>query len=131
MYYAFHDTQLLYRLIDDGDSTQAQKENNKDNVRRVVQFCINETDCRRMQVLSYFNEAFDPRDCHETCDNCKNPGGAPKSDVTAVAQDAVGLVRSIEGDQVTMLYAVDVFYGSKAAKVRSPTRVAPRRRPPR
>lgn len=119
LYYAFHDTQLLYRLIDDGDATPAQKENNKDNVRRVVQYCINEADCRRMQVLAYFGETFDPRDCHKTCDNCATPGGGkPKSDLSDVAKDAVGLVRSIEDDKITMIYAVDVFYGSKTAKVR-------------
>ncbi|KAL8293156.1 hypothetical protein RQP46_000850 [Phenoliferia psychrophenolica] len=120
LYYAFHDTQLLYRLIDDGDATPAQKENNKDNVRRVVQYCINEADCRRMQVLAYFGETFDPRDCHKTCDNCATPGGGkPKSDLSDVAKDAVGLVRSIEDDKVTMIYAVDVFYGSKTAKIKA------------
>ncbi|KAK4703284.1 bloom syndrome protein, partial [Phenoliferia sp. Uapishka_3] len=119
LYYAFHDTQLLNRLIEDGDATPAQKENNKDNVRRVVQFCVNTTDCRRKQVLSYFNEAFDEKDCHKTCDNCASSGGSVKEDVTSLAKDALQLVRSLEGEKVTMLYVVDVFYGSKAAKIKA------------
>ena len=99
-------------------------------MRRVVQYCLNETDCRRMQVLSYFGEVFDPNDCHKTCDNCATEGGRLKSDLTNVAKDAVGLVRSIEQDKITMIYAVDVFYGSKTAKVRPRPFSSPSKRSP-
>ncbi len=29
--------------------------------------------CRRKFILHYFGEAFDEKNCHELCDNCKNP----------------------------------------------------------
>lgn len=39
-------------------------------------------------------------------------------DVSEIAKDAIRLVQSVEGDKgVTMLYAIDVFRGSKNAKV--------------
>ena len=118
LYYAYGDTKLLMRLIDEGDGTNEQKEHNRANLRRVVQFCMNETDCRRTQVLQYFGEQFPKEQCHKTCDNCMSPKNVEQKDVTELATDAVRLVSSIERDKgITMLYAIDVFRGSKLQKV--------------
>ena len=121
LYYAYGDTKLLMRLIDEGEGTREQKDHNRANLRRVVQYCMNETDCRRTQVLQYFGEQF-PRDqCHKTCDNCMAPKNVELRDVTGLAKDAMGLVKAIQKDKgVTMLYAIDVFRGSKTQKVRLP-----------
>lgn len=120
LYFAYGDTKLIYRLIDDGDGTREQKENNRSNVRRVVQYCMNLTDCRRTQVLGYFGEQFSKDDCHKTCDNCMQVHQVEQRDVSDFAKDAIRLVQSMERDKgVTMLYAIDVFRGSKGAKVGS------------
>ncbi|GAA5845290.1 hypothetical protein JCM9279_004831 [Rhodotorula babjevae] len=118
LYYAYGDTKLLMRLIDEGEGTREQKDHNRANLRRVVQYCMNETDCRRTQVLQYFGEQF-PRDqCHKTCDNCMAPKNVELRDVTGLAKDAMGLVKAIQKDKgVTMLYAIDVFRGSKTQKI--------------
>lgn len=109
---------MIYKLIDDGDGTKEQKDNNRANVRRVVQYCMNLSDCRRSQVLSYFGENFSKQDCHKTCDNCMLVTKMKQQDVSEIAQDAIRLVQSVERDKgVTMLYAIDVFRGSKNAKV--------------
>lgn len=119
LYFAYGDTKLIYRLIDDGDGTREQKDNNRSNVRRVVQYCMNNTDCRRSQVLGYFGEQFSKDNCHKTCDNCMQVHQFEQRDVSSFAKDAIRLVQSMERDKgVTMLYAVDVFRGSKGAKVR-------------
>jgi len=119
LYYSYGDTKLLMRLIDEGDGTNEQKEHNRANLRRVVQFCMNETDCRRTQVLQYFGEQFPKEQCHKTCDNCMSPKNVEMKDVTELATDAVRLVSSIERDKgITMLYAIDVFRGSKLSKVK-------------
>ncbi|KAH9951444.1 P-loop containing nucleoside triphosphate hydrolase protein [Amylocystis lapponica] len=39
-------------------------------VKEDVEYGENNVDCRRQQVLSYFGENFDPRNCHGKCDNC-------------------------------------------------------------
>ena len=44
------------------------------NITRVVEYCENQVDCRRQQVLLYFNEPFDPLLCQGTCDNCAKHG---------------------------------------------------------
>ncbi|GAA5907235.1 RecQ family ATP-dependent DNA helicase [Sporobolomyces salmoneus] len=118
LYYNYADTKLLMRLIDEGDGTYEQKEHNRANLRRVVQFCMNKTDCRRSQVLGYFGEQFPKEQCHKTCDNCMSPKDVVMMDVGELASAAVRLVSAIERDKgVTMLYAIDVFRGSKIAKI--------------
>lgn len=118
LFFSYGDTKLINRLIDEGEGTKEQKDNNRSNVRRVVQYCMNLTDCRRSQVLSYFGENFNKDDCHKTCDNCMLLNRVEQKDVSEVAQDAIRLVQSVEQDKgITMLYAIDVFRGSQAAKV--------------
>ncbi|GAA5954091.1 hypothetical protein JCM10213_007118 [Rhodosporidiobolus nylandii] len=118
LYYAYGDTKLLMRLIDEGDGTPEQKDHNRANLRRVVQYCMNETDCRRTQVLQYFGEIFPREECHKTCDNCMAPKNVEVRDVTDLAKDATLLVKEIQKDKgVTMLYAIDVFRGSKSQKI--------------
>jgi bloom syndrome protein len=41
------------------------------NLRRMVEFCENQVECRRTSLLEYFGEHFSRADCHDTCDNCK------------------------------------------------------------
>ncbi|PWN54448.1 ATP-dependent DNA helicase [Violaceomyces palustris] len=119
LYYAYKDKSSLERLINDGDGSWAQKELQKENLRKVVNFCMNDTDCRRVQVLQYFNEAFTADQCHRTCDNCStNVGCFQKQDVTDLAVKALKLVIELcSTSQVTLLYCVDVFRGSKIAKI--------------
>ncbi|GEM11171.1 bloom syndrome protein [Rhodotorula toruloides] len=118
LYYAYADTKLIMRLIDEGDGTPEQKDHNRANLRRVVQYCMNETDCRRSQVLHYFGEQFPREQCHKTCDNCLAPKNVEHRDITDLAKDATQLVKAIQKDKgVTMLYAIDVFRGSKTQKI--------------
>lgn len=81
---------------------------------------MNDTDCRRVQVLRYFGDnVFTKEDCHKTCDNCLSAKNVEKRDVTELAQDVVRLVKDLQNQKgVTMLHAVDVFRGSKNQKVR-------------
>lgn len=126
LYYSYADTKLLMRLIDEGDGTYEQKEHNRANLRRVVQFCMNKTDCRRTQVLAYFGEQFPKEQCHKTCDNCMSPKDVVMKDVGELASAAVRIVSAIERDKgVTMLYAIDVFRGSKIQKVSMVFRLSP------
>jgi superfamily II DNA helicase RecQ len=37
---------------------------------------MNEVDCRRSQILQYFDEAFSADKCNKTCDNCKRGLGS-------------------------------------------------------
>ncbi|KAG8976336.1 ATP-dependent DNA helicase sgs1 [Tulasnella sp. 425] len=119
LYYTFHDTSVLFSMIDKGELAgvklpQAEIQRQKDEVTRVVQYCQNITDCRRTLVLRYFGEEFDSIQCKARCNNCVNNKGSVKEDTTAAAVDVLKLVQSLTSrDRITQLQAIDVFCGSK------------------
>lgn len=116
LYYGYGDTYQLKKMIDDGEGSVEQKERQHRMLRNVVQFCENRSDCRRVQILSYFSEQFPREECNATCDNCRSNSNPETKDVTDYAANAIRLVQRIEQD-VTLLHCVDIFRGSKSKKV--------------
>ncbi|KDN42055.1 hypothetical protein RSAG8_07100, partial [Rhizoctonia solani AG-8 WAC10335] len=111
------------RMVEHGDKAQqrplspSEKQRQKDEIRQVVQYCQNTTDCRRSQVLEYFSERFDPSHCYKTCDNCiSHSEGLKNEDMTEVVCIALELVRSITASRPIMNDAIDAFRGSKRKK---------------
>ncbi|KAG7664815.1 SGS1 [[Candida] subhashii] len=120
MFYGYRDARSMQGLIQrDQDITEEAKENHLAKLRQVVQYCENITDCRRKQVLQYFNESFDPKDCHKKCDNCQNYTSVStvEKDCTDHAKNIINLVRSIQEDRVTVLHCQDVFKGLNHNKI--------------
>ncbi len=117
LYYGYQDTSALKRMIDDGEGTWDQKERQRQMLRNVIQFCENKSDCRRVQVLNYFNESFNREDCKASCDNCNSNSTFETQDFSALATAAISMVKKIEDAQVTLLHCVDVFRGSKTKKI--------------
>ena len=120
LYYCYRDARSLQNLIHrDENLTEEGKENHLAKLRQVVQYCENTTDCRRQQVLHYFNESFNPVDCKKQCDNCKNYNHVTvvEKDCTEYAQDIIKLVKSIQSEKVTVLHCQDVFRGMKHSKI--------------
>ncbi|PWN24308.1 ATP-dependent DNA helicase [Microstroma glucosiphilum] len=133
LYFSYKDTGTIKRMIDDGDGTEDQKEQQHGNLRRVVQYCMNKSDCRRSQVLQYFGEVFPSESCHHTCDNCcysaANHQQAVLQDLTVQARHAVELVKDLSRPAgpvrggakggCTLLHYVDVFRGSQSKAIRT------------
>ena len=66
MYYCYKDARSLQNLIQrDEELSELGRESHLAKLRQVIQYCENTTDCRRKQVLQYFNETFDPANCHK------------------------------------------------------------------
>ncbi|RHY00483.1 hypothetical protein DYB36_004025 [Aphanomyces astaci] len=86
LYYSFKDLSRRRNLIaQDRDNPQHQNVHFQ-NLRRMVEFCENQVECRRTSLLEYFGEHFSSDNCHHTCDNCKarsNGAAFEKKDVTA------------------------------------------------
>lgn len=117
LYYGYQDTSALKRMIDDGEGSWEQKERQRQMLRTVVGFCENKSDCRRVQVLSYFNEPFKSEDCNGACDNCNSKSSFESKDFSSYAIVAIALVERIEHQNVTLLHCVDVLRGSKTKKI--------------
>lgn len=114
MYYSFKDKQMIDYFIDKGDGDWQQKERQRQNLRMMLQFCENITDCRRQQVLEYFGEKFDAALCNKTCDNClaNESSSIQNRDLTEMTKCILAMVRGLESHKVTMLQSVDVFRGT-------------------
>ncbi|KAF8605685.1 ATP-dependent DNA helicase [Ceratobasidium sp. AG-I] len=118
LYYCYSDCHSMNRLIDKNKDSRMlsyeEKQRQKDDVRQVVQYCQNTTDCRRTQVLAYFSEKFNPIQCYKMCDNCTNHrDGMHPEDMTDVACTILELVRTISNSRATMNNVIDAFRGSK------------------
>jgi bloom syndrome protein len=82
------------------DGDKAVKDVHMDNLYRVVQFCENQTECRRVQLLHYFGETnYDKtqcRVCQDTvCDNCSNTLDYVEKDVNEEAKAFVQTVNQV------------------------------------
>lgn len=128
LFFNYKDSNGIRLMIDEGEGTRHQKEQQHDNLRQVVMYAMNTLDCRRAQILQYFGEVFAAESCHHTCDNCCRMQQAPHdaaamahTDVSAMATQALGLVDAVvrAGDSVTMLHCVDVLRGSTKTAIKA------------
>jgi RecQ family ATP-dependent DNA helicase len=117
LFYAPRDATTLRRMIMDGDGNWEQKERQNLMLQKMIGYCENKSDCRRSQVLEYFNERFDKSQCNGSCDNCKSDSVYEKCDMTDLAKAAIRIVRAVQDANVTLAYCVDVFRGSRIKKV--------------
>ncbi|KAI2886947.1 hypothetical protein CBS147343_3097 [Aspergillus niger] len=121
LYYCYKDTSTISSMIDKGEGSKQQKNRQRQMLHNVVQYCENRSDCRRVQILAYFNEYFRRQDCNASCDNCKSDSVFELHDFSHYAASAIKVVRyfqSIE-DKVTLSYCVNIFRGS-VKRFRSP-----------
>ncbi|UJO23873.1 ATP-dependent DNA helicase hus2/rqh1 [Fulvia fulva] len=117
LFYGFGDASKQKRFIDEGEGSHEQKERQRQMLKKMTQYCDNRSDCRRVQVLSYFSERFDPEDCDGGCDNCTSDSSFHDVDYTDYAEKAIELVRKVHKEKVTLLHCIDVFRGGKSSKI--------------
>lgn len=118
LFYNWADVSKHMNMINrDEGLTKEQKDRNRESLLHVARYCQNKTDCRRTQVLRFFDESFDPRDCHQTCDVCSAPDrdNHEQKDVTDRVIDVIAMVDAFT-ENITMKMAVECFTGKKGAK---------------
>ncbi|XP_044512347.1 ATP-dependent DNA helicase Q-like 4A isoform X2 [Mangifera indica] len=86
-------------------------ETNTDNLLRMVSYCENDVDCRRLLQLIHFGEKFDTGNCKKTCDTCSKIKGFTEKDVTETAKQMVELVK-LTGQQFSSSHILEVYRGS-------------------
>ncbi|KAF0893130.1 hypothetical protein E2562_023164 [Oryza meyeriana var. granulata] len=72
-----------------GSLQEQALETHKENLLRMVSYCENDVDCRRLLQLIHFGEMFDPSCCAKTCDNCLKELRWIEKDVTNIARQLV------------------------------------------
>lgn len=114
LYYNYGDTKIIEFLIaNNHNATSEQKSRQREELKYVVQYCENRTDCRRKLVLSHFGENFSPVECNKTCDNCtRNLTGT--KDYSKQAREILSLIR--ETGKISFIQAVDAYRGSTNKK---------------
>ncbi|OMP01612.1 hypothetical protein COLO4_11772 [Corchorus olitorius] len=86
-------------------------ETNTENLYRMVSYCENDVDCRRLLQLLHFGEKFDSANCQKTCDNCCTVNSFVEKDITNIAKQLVELVKST-GQQYSSSHILEVYRGS-------------------
>lgn len=111
-------------ILSDNSQTKESTSVHLNNLYRVVQYCENQSECRRAQLLEYFGETgFDRADCRRnkmtSCDNCSCAGEMGEMDIVQEVKWIVESVNTLihRGNsnwrrpvaQLTMNHLVDVF----------------------
>ncbi|XP_041012179.1 ATP-dependent DNA helicase Q-like 4A [Juglans microcarpa x Juglans regia] len=86
-------------------------ETNTENLLRMVSYCENDVDCRRLLQLIHFGEKFDSANCKKTCDNCLKIKSFIEKDVTDITKQLVELVKSTR-QQFSSSHILEVYRGS-------------------
>ncbi|EKX42094.1 BLM RecQ DNA helicase family member, partial [Guillardia theta CCMP2712] len=67
LYYSYSDKLVHDKMAQDDFD---KKENVRNNLNKMVEYCETQFTCRRQLQLHYFGENFGPDKCGKTCDNC-------------------------------------------------------------
>ena len=108
--YGLDDIRMRRRFIDEDGAEQAHKFREHKRLDALLAYC-EATECRRVTLLSYFDEATQP--CGN-CDNCLYPPTV--IDATDAAQDLFN-VAIATGQAFGAAHLIDVVRGTKTAKV--------------
>lgn len=119
LFYSYKDKAKIERMIDKGYSNWSQKNRQKASLHLVLQFCENKIDCRRKQLLAYFNEKFSEKECNKTCDNCREGSFVVKKDMFHMGKEIVKIVLAVQENNFTALQCINIFRGIKNNKVAS------------
>lgn len=69
-FYSYKDVEKLEKFLSGKPLTE--QEIGRQLLSEIVSYAETSL-CRRKYILHYFGEEFDAKNCHEKCDNCKNP----------------------------------------------------------
>ncbi|XP_066993221.2 recQ-like DNA helicase Blm isoform X2 [Anabrus simplex] len=129
LYYSYADMHRIRKMIELDRENLATKQTHMDNLWRMVAFCENRTDCRRIQQLNYFGELFCQEQClanrTTACDNCLQKEQFTAVDVTDDCKEILKCVKELcdmgrtkRNYNFTLLHIVDIFKGSDSKKVK-------------
>ncbi|KIK63143.1 hypothetical protein GYMLUDRAFT_84122 [Collybiopsis luxurians FD-317 M1] len=125
LFYSYRDYKIIIKMINNprnGEelSTPEARKRQEQQVRNVVEYCLNVSDCRRVQLLQFFNEKFDRRQCHQFCDNCSHSVEMNEHDLTEESKEIISLAQHLHslGERVTLDHCRAIYKGADTAVIR-------------
>ncbi|KAF5377371.1 hypothetical protein D9757_008039 [Collybiopsis confluens] len=125
LFYSYRDYKIIVKMINNprnGEemSTPEARKRQEEQVRNVMAYCCNVSDCRRVQLLQFFNEKFDRRLCRKFCDNCSHSVDMNQQDLTEESKAIISLAHNIysSGEKITLDHCRAIFKGADTAAVR-------------
>ena len=112
LFYGLQDIMKRQRMIFEGDGSEQHKLLEYKRLEALVGYCET-TSCRRLALLSYFDEATGI--CNN-CDNCLNPPDV--QDYTSEAKLVLTAIKET-GQYFGVTHIIDVIRGSETAKVKA------------
>ncbi|KAF3337717.1 ATP-dependent DNA helicase Q-like 4A [Carex littledalei] len=116
LYYNYSDYIRVKHMLTQGGMEQGftnhrVKENNTENLLRMVSYSENNFECRRFLQLLHLGEKFNPTNCNRTCDNCSKVLSLIEKDVTHIARHLIELVMCTN-QQYSSSHILEVYRGS-------------------
>lgn len=108
-------------LINTGDLEDKERRHQLEQLQEIREFCENEEECRRQQILRHFGEQFDPQHCRKRCDVCLRDETMVEQDFTKAANHLLQIVTDLtmKGETLSKTMLVDVYRGANKKEVRA------------
>ena len=89
---------IIYYDSDEIASLKNQYKNNSNDelrsIEKLIDFCEDNNECRRLLLLSYFNEEFNKDNCYHMCDNCNKNIYIEKIDCTKECKNILDILNN-------------------------------------
>lgn len=118
LFYLYADKMRWLKLIEENQQSSSEmKDNHKNNLNKMINYCENLFDCRRAIQLNHFEEFFLKCSAeHIACDNCRQDKNRfKKQNVTEAAKIVVEAVRELNDAKynITIVKLVRILFGLK------------------
>ncbi|XP_012543096.1 ATP-dependent DNA helicase Q1 isoform X2 [Monomorium pharaonis] len=115
---------LLYRLADTFKlSTMVfQDKVGLQNLYKVLEYCLDQTSCRRSLIATHFEENWEESDCAKMCDHCRKPSAGKQVDVAQYCRQLYQIMtKAVQNEtRLTALKLIDAWYGKGPLLLRVP-----------
>lgn len=113
---------VLYRLLDVFKlSTMVfQDKVGLQNLYKMLEYCLDQTSCRRSLIAVHFEESWTRNDCAEMCDHCRKPKESKQVNIAPYCRHLYQfMTRAVQNEtRLTALKLIDAWYGKGATTLR-------------
>ncbi|XP_015597808.1 ATP-dependent DNA helicase Q1-like [Cephus cinctus] len=113
---------LLYRLADVFKlSTMVfQDKVGLQNLYKMLDYCLDQSTCRRSLIATHFEETWTSSDCAQMCDHCRKPQVKKEMNIALYCRHIYQIMtKAVQSDtRLTALKLLDAWYGKGAVESR-------------